>query len=127
MKEIIKKIASGFHTHMTGIEPPQGFLSSLVTLVFLLIFGTFFYSKAEGWSFLDSLYFTVVTITTVGYGDLHPTNAASKVFTIFLIFMGVGLGLYIITTFADSFLKGRDKRIKQLESLLGNSQRIEKE
>lgn len=52
--------------------------------------GTVFYKLAEGWSILDALYFTVVTLTTIGYGDLHPTNDVSKVFTIFFVIAGVG-------------------------------------
>ena len=57
----------------------------------LLLGGTVFYSRFEGWSPLDSLYFSVITLTTVGYGDLHPTTAASKVFTILYIFIGLGI------------------------------------
>ena len=43
----------------------------------------------EGWNLLDSLYFSVVTLTTIGYGDLSPSTAASKIFTIFYIFVGL--------------------------------------
>ncbi|GIK84152.1 MAG: hypothetical protein BroJett025_07740 [Patescibacteria group bacterium] len=84
----------------------------------LLTAGTFFYATEEGWSYFDSFYFTFVTITTVGYGDFHPTTVLSKTFTIFLIFMGVGLGLYVITSFSESFRSGRGKRMKRLKSLL---------
>ena len=48
-----------------------------------LVSGTLFYWQVEGWSVLDSIYFSVITLTTVGYGDLAPTTAAGKVFTIF--------------------------------------------
>jgi hypothetical protein len=40
--------------------------------------GTSFYRIVEGWSVIDALYFTVVTLTTIGYGDLHPTTDLSK-------------------------------------------------
>ena len=64
----------------------------LFFLVILLLFGgTLFYRQAEGWSLLDSLYFSVTTLTTVGYGDLHPTTGVSKVFTILYIFIGLGI------------------------------------
>jgi hypothetical protein len=43
--------------------------------------GTLFYRRVEGWGFLDSVYFSVVTTTTVSYGDLSPSTATGKVFT----------------------------------------------
>lgn len=118
MRKIGRELTSHLHFHITGVHPPEGFIPALETLILLLASGTLFYSRVEGWSAFDSLYFTVVTITTVGYGDLHPTNVLSKSFTMFLLFMGVGLGVYVITTFAESFRNGRDKRIERLESLL---------
>jgi hypothetical protein len=67
--------------------------------------GTVFYKVVEGWSVLDSLYFTIVTLTTVGYGDLHPTTAASKIFTIFFVFAGVSFILGFL-----NFIVGRTVR-----------------
>lgn len=118
MRKIFREITSHLHFHITGVHPPDGFIPALETLILLLASGTLFYTRVEGWTPFDSFYFTVVTITTVGYGDLHPTNTLSKSFTIFLLFMGVGLGLYVITTFAESFRNGRDKRIERIENLL---------
>lgn len=118
MKSLLKTIASHLHLHVTGVEPPEHFLSTLSTLLILLATGTTFYHYQEGWSVLDSLYFTVVTIATVGYGDLHPTKDLSKIFTMLLIFMGVGLGLFVISSLADSMQKGREKRQKNLKRFL---------
>jgi voltage-gated potassium channel Kch len=50
-----------------------------ILVVVTLFSGTLFYRQVEGWSFLDSLYFSVVTLTTVGHGDLSPSTAAGKV------------------------------------------------
>ncbi len=118
MRKILRQITSHLHFHITGVHPPDGFIPALETLLLLLASGTMFYSHFEGWSYFDSFYFTVVTITTVGYGDLHPTSTLSKSFTMLLIFMGVGLGLYVITTFAESVRNGRERRLERLESLL---------
>ena len=57
----------------------------------ILLTGMVFYSWAEGWSLLDSLYFSVITLTTIGYGDLAPSQPISKVFTIVYIFFGLSL------------------------------------
>lgn len=73
------------------------------------------------------LYFSVITLATVGYGDLHPTIPISKIFTIVYIFLGVGLGFYIISTFSKSLINGREKRIKQIEKLMNSLQTTEEE
>ena len=53
--------------------------------------GTLFYRSVEGFSWVDSIYFTVVTLTTVGYGDLSPDTTLGKVFTVFYLLLGVGV------------------------------------
>jgi len=118
MKKIISSVLSFIHEHITGVKPPAGFLPALGILVFLLTTGTLFYSYNEKWSYLDSLYFSVITLATVGYGDLHPTNPASKIFTMIFIFTGVGLVLYIVSTFSKSIVEGREMQIKRMEELV---------
>lgn len=71
-----------------------------LTLAVLLI-GTVFYHFSEAWSWVDSIYFSVTTLATVGFGDLTPTTDVSKVFTIFYILSGIGL----IATFANLAIK----------------------
>jgi len=66
-------------------------LAALVGLI--LIVGTVFYHYAEGLSVLDSLYFSVTTLTTVGYGDIAPHTAAGKIFTIVYLISGISLML----------------------------------
>ena len=127
----MKKIAVDFfhntHEHLTGVKPPPGFMASYVLLLLLLITGMLFYSNVEKWSYLDSFYFSVTTLATVGYGDLHPTSASSKIFTIFYIFTGVGLELYILSTFSRSLIEGKEKQIKKLEYLLKLSEERDKD
>lgn len=81
---------------------PEG--KVLLTSAILLIgAGTAAYSLLEGWSPVDSLYFSVVTLATVGFGDLTPTTDAAKLFTVAYILGGVG----IIAAFASELTKHR--------------------
>ncbi len=57
----------------------------------LLAVATVFYHFVESWTWVDAFYFSSVAITTVGFGDLSPTTDASKLFTVFYIFMGLSL------------------------------------
>lgn len=79
----------------------------LVSVIIVLGAGTSFYRIVEGWSILDSLYFSVVTLMTIGYGDFAPTKALSKIFTIIFIFVGVGLFATFIGTVADKMSTSR--------------------
>jgi voltage-gated potassium channel Kch len=61
------------------------------TVLIVVAVGTWFYRSQEGWSWVDSFYFTMVTLTTVGYGDFSPTQPITKLFTVFYLIIGVGL------------------------------------
>ncbi|MAG18366.1 MAG: hypothetical protein CL944_02750 [Candidatus Diapherotrites archaeon] len=73
----------------------------ILLLTVTLGIGTIFYNQVEQWSLLDSLYFTVITLTTVGYGDLAPQTNLGKLFTIGYVF----LGLILILGFINSIVK----------------------
>lgn len=62
-----------------------------VLTILTLTSGTIFYSTVEGMRVIDALYFSVITLTTVGYGDFTPQTDFGKLFTIFYIFIGIGL------------------------------------
>jgi hypothetical protein len=61
----------------------------------LLLLGTLVYHWLEGWSYLDALYFCVISLATVGYGDITPTTPWGKVFTIFYVINGIGILLAV--------------------------------
>lgn len=69
----------------------------------LVAVGTITYRLLEDWSWVDSLYFSVVAITTVGFGDLTPSSDASKLFTVAYILTGIG----IITTYLNARMRRR--------------------
>jgi voltage-gated potassium channel len=83
---------------------------TLIALTTLGI-GTVFYHFVEKWNWLDSLYFCVVTLATVGYGDFTPKTELGRFFTIFYILTGVG----IIASFAHSLLERAAKRREEKE------------
>jgi hypothetical protein len=56
-----------------------------------LAVGTVVYNRLEGWSLLDSLYFCVISLATIGYGDLTPTTPIARAFTIFYVINGIGI------------------------------------
>jgi voltage-gated potassium channel len=60
-------------------------------VVSILVSGTTFYSFAENWSVVDAFYFSVTTLTTVGFGDPAPTTTLGKLFTVLYIFVGLGI------------------------------------
>jgi hypothetical protein len=89
-----------------SLKDPE-FQALFFLVVVVLISGTWFYSLVEGWSLLDSLYFSVITLTTVGYGDFSPSTVAGKIFTIFYIFVGIGLILSFLNAIAERSTEGR--------------------
>ncbi len=76
-------------------------------LIFLVIsFGTLGYMFIEGWTLLDSLYMTIITLASVGYKEVHDLSFNGKMFTIVLIIGGVGTVAYALTAGAKIILEG---------------------
>lgn len=72
--------------------------------------GTFFYRAVEDWGWIDSFYFTVITLTTVGYGDLSPTRPISKLFTVAMVLLGIGLLVSLIERVAHYAVEDHEAR-----------------
>lgn len=78
------------------------------TLLFVsFVMGVIGYMVIEGWDLLSSLFMTVITLSTVGYGETHPLSEAGRVFTVFLILTGVGGFFYIVVAFSQFLVEGR--------------------
>lgn len=57
----------------------------------VLVIGTFVYHWLEGWSYLDAFYFCVISLATIGYGDLVPSTPEAKIFTIIYVINGIAI------------------------------------
>jgi voltage-gated potassium channel len=71
----------------------------------LVITGTIFYWRFEDWTIIQSLYFSIVTLTTVGYGDFAPTTDATQIFTIFYILTGIGVFVALLASVAEKYIE----------------------
>jgi voltage-gated potassium channel len=71
----------------------------------LLAVGVIFYCIVEHWSFVDSLYFCVTTLTTVGFGNPAPTTDIGKLFTVFFVISGVGMFLAVINALGKAAVR----------------------
>jgi voltage-gated potassium channel len=79
---------------------------AVLLLVAVLAGGTAGYMIIEGWNAWDAFYMTVTTVATVGYGELHPLSVEGRVFTVILIFSGVGTAFYTVTLLATIIVEG---------------------
>lgn len=79
--------------------------------------GTLGYMVIERWNLLDALFMTVITLTTVGYGEVHQLSQIGKVFTIVFILAGVGLFLYIVSDMSEIFLEANPTAILGLRRM----------
>ncbi len=83
------------------------FVLALAVLVFLTAVGTTGYIMIEGMSLIDAVYMSVITISTVGFGEVKPLSPAGRLFTIGLIVTGVGTALYLFAVVAELLIEGR--------------------
>ncbi len=111
------------------------FTLAIALFLILLLGGTFVYSSIEGWRYIDSAYFTVATVTTVGYGDIVPQTDIGKIFTMFFSFIGIGMAFYFFTsfgkyiykkTFQNELIKHHNKLIKQVKLNIHKNYRLKK-
>jgi voltage-gated potassium channel len=94
--------------------------------ILIIAAGTIGYMAIEGWSFIDALYMTVITISTVGFREVNQVSEGGRIFTIFLVFSGVGFTLYVAAAVVQFMVEGRiriilgrrrlDKKIKRLKN-----------
>jgi voltage-gated potassium channel len=98
------------YTPMNRLQ--QIFRAIILSWVIFFI-GVFGYMLIEKWNFLDAAYMTAITVTTVGFMEVHETSPAGKIFTIFILIAGVGYFFYITGVIIQAIVEG------EVQSLLG--------
>ena len=93
-----------------GLRKDEEFRALMVLLLLLLVGGAIFYREVEGWSVLDAIYFCVMTMSTVGYGDLVPTSPLSKIFTIVFTILSIGIFAAVVSKVVQLILERRKAR-----------------
>ena len=92
----------------------------LVLTAGLIAIGTIFYRIVESLSWSDSFYFTVVTLTTTGFGDISPETRVGKLFTACYLLVGIGILLGVATEIAN---RAMEVRLEQREERLARRER----
>lgn len=96
-------------------------LTGILVFLVVMLIGTLGYQIIEGWSWLDSLYMTTITLGTVGFGETHPLDEKGRIFTIALIFMGlISIG-FIVNRFTEAVIQGYFQeviRVRQQKRLM---------
>ena len=100
---------------------PKRIIISIIILIIVYFLGCIGYMVIESMSFLDSIFMTTITITTVGYGVVKELSTAGTIFTILLIIIGTGTAAYILINLADfilsEFLLGRIEKRRKIKMI----------
>lgn len=97
----------------------------LVIVAVLTLAGSIGYMLIERMSFLDALYMTVITITTVGYEEVKPLDTAGRIFTMAIIFVGVGTAYYVFAAITEVVVSGQFKEFVGKNSMNRKIQHLE--
>ena len=106
---------TGIKTKLLGSKDLDYYvlLSLAITVVTV---GTVVFHLLEKWSWIDSLYFTVITLATVGYGDLTPTTPVGKLVTVIFVIVGVGIFLGFLNKMMERRVEQRERRLEARRS-----------
>jgi membrane-bound ClpP family serine protease len=96
-------------------------ISIIIIGIILILVGGIFYHFVEGWSFIDSLYFATISLTSRGFSQLHPTKTISLLFTILYLLFGVGFILASMSALIGYYINYYEPSLKRkLNQMIGN-------
>lgn len=107
------------------MNPIRNIIVSLVCLMAIVLFGTVSYQYIEHWSYIDSLYMTVITLSTVGFREVHELSNTGKVFTIIIIIFGTGLVAYAAGSVIQWMVEGQFRQLLGRKKLLQQISNLE--
>lgn len=90
---------------LARLEPIREIISATTVLLVIILVGTFGYVWIEDWYWLDGLYMTFITLTSIGFGETHPLSHAGRVFTMFIAAFGIGTVVLLLGRTAELFLR----------------------
>jgi voltage-gated potassium channel len=99
------------------VNPFRRFRLPVLILTLVFCYGVIGYMLLEHWSFVDALFMTLITVTTVGYDEVHPLGSSGRVFTMTLIVSGVGTMLYTLGIFGELLVDGRLARYARMRGM----------
>lgn len=104
------------------------FIFPILLLIGFIVAGTYAYNYVEGWSLLNSLYFVVVTVTTIGYGDVTPITPLGKIFTMFFAFFGITIAFYLFSVIGSQlFRKHISKKVSEIKREVKKQEEIKED
>lgn len=114
-----------FNPHKPLIKFELQLLAAFAALTILVASGTVVFHHLEGWSWISSFYFSVTSLTTVGYGDLHPTTEATRLFTAIYLILGIAVALTSFAIIGRSYFRMVEHKIPYRERKKKNGQEQE--
>ena len=102
-------------------------ITAVMVILLLVIIGTVFFMYAEGWNLVDSIYFTAMTITTIGYGDMVPTHQASKIVATVYAVISIPIAIFAIGIIAENYFEVRLARLeRRMQEMMFKEKEIKK-
>jgi voltage-gated potassium channel len=89
------------------MDSTKHLIVSILLATIIVMIGTIGYMVIEGWSFIDALYMTVITVSTVGFGEVRTVDLPGRLFTIFIVLIGVGFSVYVAGAVVQFMVEGR--------------------